>query len=117
MAKLKLEKDLEARCRALVKEHGGELITFRTKAKGWHDRLLLLPADREAGYIALIEFKRSKGAAVQPLQDDRQAWCEERLIPAFRVWTFAQFKYVVECRPEYVDHYFEINGRSLHDNV
>jgi hypothetical protein len=82
----KLEKDLEARCRALARSCDGELLKFTPPQKGWHDRLLLLPT-----YMALIEFKRVKKAKVQPLQNDRQAWCEARRIPAFRVWDYSQF--------------------------
>jgi hypothetical protein len=91
---MKLEKDLESRCRALALSCDGELLPFRPGKRGWHDRLLLLP-----GYIALVEFKRVRKAKVQPLQDDRQRWCEERCIPAFRVWDFLHFQAIVTHKP------------------
>jgi hypothetical protein len=87
---MKLEKMLEAKCRALALSCDGELLPFRPGKRGWHDRLLLLP-----GYMALIEFKRMKKAVVQPLQNDRQAWCEARRIPAFRVWDYGQFEEIM----------------------
>ncbi len=87
---MKLEKDLEERCRLLAEQHDGKLLKFHTNAKGWHDRLLLLP-----GFLALVEFKQHKKAKVQPLQDDRQSWCVARGIPAFRVWEYPQFVEIV----------------------
>ena len=83
---MKLEKDLEARCRAFALSCDGDLLPFRPGKKGWHDRVLLIP-----GFMALIEFKRTAKSKLQPLQNARQAWCERRNIPAFRVWDFKQF--------------------------
>ena len=103
---MKLEKDLEARCRALALQCDGELLPFRPGKRGWHDRLLLLP-----GYIALVEFKRVKKAKVQPLQDDRQAWCEARSIPAFRIWAYRQFQYIVKRRQQLKHDIAEIADR------
>lgn len=99
----KLEKDLEARCCALALSCDGELLPFRPGKRGWHDRLLLLP-----GYMALIEFKRMKKSVVQPLQNDRQAWCEARRIPAFRVWDYHQFQEIV---------HHEAWGRKANESV
>jgi hypothetical protein len=89
---MKLEKDLEKRCRALARQHDGELLKLRPAQKGWHDRLLLLPR-----CMALIEFKQAARSKVQSLQNDRQRWCEERGLPAFRVWSFEQFRTI--CGP------------------
>jgi hypothetical protein len=86
----KLEKDLEERCRTLAKANDGKLLKFAPPQKGWHDRLLMLP-----GFICLVEFKRSQKAAVQALQDLRQAWCDARHIPAYRVWDYDQFVEIV----------------------
>jgi hypothetical protein len=88
----KLEKDLEARCRALARSCDGELLRIKPIIKGWHDDLLLLP-----GLICLVEFKRSKKAAVQPLQNTRQKWCEVRGIPAYRVHDYGEFETIVRC--------------------
>ena len=91
-----LEKSLEAKCRRLAEQHDGKLLKFSTSSeKGWHDRLLLLP-----GYMCLIEFKRSEKAKKQPLQDDRQHWCEKRRIPAFLVFEYAQFVEIVRHATE-----------------
>jgi hypothetical protein len=93
---MRLEKDLEARCRALARSCDGELLRIKPIIKGWHGDLLLLP-----GYVALIEFKRVKKAKVQPLQNDRQAWCEAREIPAFRVWNYQQFERIIIYEGKY----------------
>lgn len=82
-----LEKDLERKCRVLVITRNGELLKFISPGnKGVHDRLLILP-----DYMALIEFKRSRTAKVQPLQDYWQDRFTQLRVPAFRVWRLEQF--------------------------
>lgn len=76
-----LEKDLEEKCRQLVRARNGELLPFRSPGhKGVHDRLLIL-----RGFMGLVEFKRGKKAKVQPLQDYWQDRCTQLQVPAFRV--------------------------------
>ena len=93
-----LEKDLEEKCRQCARDYGCKLIPLRSPGnKGIHDRLLFVP-----GHVVLLEFKRSKNAKVQPLQDWWQDYCEEFGIPAYRVHTFAQFRSIII---KYTDEY------------
>jgi hypothetical protein len=82
-----LEKDLEEKCRKVALKHGCRLIPLRSPGnKGIHDRLLFVP-----GRVVLLEFKRSKNAKVQPLQDWWQGYCDVMLIPAHRIHTLTGF--------------------------
>lgn len=82
-----LEADLEDKCRKLVVSRNGELLKFVSPGnKGVHDRLLVLP-----GFVAMVEFKRSRKAKVQPLQDYWQRRFTQLGLPAFRVSSLQEF--------------------------
>lgn len=82
-----LEKDLEEKCRQLVRERNGEFLKFKSPGnKGVHDRLLVLPY-----FMAVVELKRGKSAKVQPLQDYWQQRFTELHAPAYRISTLEQF--------------------------
>lgn len=86
-----LEKDLEEKCRLSALKHGCKLIPLRSPGnKGIHDRLLFGPS-----LVVLIEFKRSKNAKVQPLQDWWQSYFETMKIPAYRVWSLTHFNNIL----------------------
>lgn len=83
-----LEKDLEYKCRLLVKARGGELLKFKSPGnKGVHDRLMVLP-----GFAALVEFKKDRRAKVQPLQDYWQERFTKLGMMSCRIVSLAHFR-------------------------
>lgn len=59
------ERDIEAYLRRLVEARGGRCVKFSPDyARGWPDRLILLPGGR----VCWVELKRQQGGRLSPSQ-------------------------------------------------
>lgn len=59
------ERDVEAYLRRLVEQAGGRCVKFSPDyARGWPDRLVLLPG----GSVCWVELKRPRGGVLAPAQ-------------------------------------------------
>ena len=59
------ERDVEAYLRRLVEQAGGRCVKFSPDyARGWPDRLVLLPG----GSVCWVELKRQHGGRLSPAQ-------------------------------------------------
>lgn len=79
----KLEKDIEAKLRRLVEQHGGKCLKW--VCPGWRgvpDRIVLLPGGR----IHFVETKRPKGGTLDPLQIKWQKWLTKLGFDCWVVW-------------------------------
>ena len=88
------ETNLERRCRLETERRGGKLLKFVSPGnKGVPDRILLMPS----GFMAFVEFKKTEKAKDQPLQNWWQDWLNNHGHPAYRIWQYTDFIWILNA--------------------